>query len=586
MTNSLRWRLLLTQAAAIVSVGALWPTLQYVSLSKAARDGMDPEKLAAMKAKVLRLGLDLQGGMHMVLEIDDSKAKGASPHDLLDRALEVVRNRVDEFGVTEPVVQKVGSDRIIVELAGIDDIGRAEEIIRRAAVLEFQMVRPGSELRRLAERLDLELADIAGVASADTLAETSDTTSSSSSPDTSKTAAEASAQGAVSAAEAAPDTSSESTAAVIAAHLKEDVANLSGRPLSSRILFYPRQGKVAVNEEAAVREDDYPRVSQYIEFLHDSTRAIPPDVELAWGSDTFMDDRTGSRMRGLYLLTAKPELTGELLEDARPQPDNTSNIGGNFLVEFDLTNDGKRAFSRTTGENVGRLMAIVLDGKVRSAPEIQEKIRAGTASITGRFTAAEASDLSVVLRAGALPVPISIQEQRAVGPTLGADSITMGMKSLLYGFIGILVFMLVYYRVGGALSVCALFLNILMLAAAMVFLKAVLTLPGIAGFVLTVGMSIDTNVLIFERMREELRLGQSFRNAVNRGYDKAFRTILDSNVTTLIAALALYMYGTGPIKGFAVVLAIGIVVSMFTGIFVTRTIFDFWTRGGAKSIPI
>jgi protein-export membrane protein SecD len=292
-------------------------------------------------------------------------------------------------------------------------------------------------------------------------------------------------------------------------------------------------------------------------------------------------------MRGLYLLDAKPELTGEQLEDARPQPDNSSNVGGNFLVEFDLTGDGKRAFSRTTGENVGRLMAIVLDGKVRSAPEIQEKIRAGTASITGRFTPEEASDLSVVLRAGALPVPISIEEQRAVGPTLGADSIAMGMKSLLYGFIGIVVFMVIYYRVGGAISVFALFLNILLLAATMVYLDAVLTLPGIAGFVLTVGMSIDTNVLIFERMREELRLGQSFRNAVNRGYDKAFRTILDSNVTTLIAALALYWFGTGPIKGFAVVLAIGIIASMFTGIFVTRAIFDFWTRGGGvKSIPI
>jgi preprotein translocase subunit SecD len=337
---------------------------------------------------------------------------------------------------------------------------------------------------------------------------------------------------------------------------------------------------------ATVREEDYERVSEYLAFLAESTRAIPPDVEFAWASDTYVGS-DGDRYRNLYLLTAEPELTGEVLEDARPQPDTRSNIAGNFQVNFELNRRGRRLFSRTTGENVGRLMAIVLDGKVKSAPEIQEKIRGGTASITGRFTPEEANDLAVVLRAGALPVPIHIEEERHVGPSLGHDSIERGRRALILGFVGVLVFMVFYYRVAGAIAVFALLLNLVLLAAALVGLHAVLTLPGIAGFVLTVGMAIDANVLIFERIREELRLGQTFRNAVNRGYDRAFRTILDANLTTLFAALALLWFGTGPIKGFAVTLSIGIAVSMFTALYASRTIFDILTRrAGVRQIPV
>jgi protein-export membrane protein SecD len=574
--NDLRWRSLVIVGTIALSIFALYPTLRYARLSENERREMGPQA-ESLKTQSLRLGLDLQGGMHIVLEIDDSGLDGAEVRtgDLMDRALEVIRNRIDEFGVTEPIVQRAGSKRIIVELAGIDDPERAEQIISKAAILEFQMVRSGREMRGLVDKLDLHLAALAGGAPDE--GAPADTAAGAAPADT---AAAASADTST-----APASAPEVAAGTLPRFLAEDVRTSGAKPLSSRILYFTQSGRVAPNEVAAVREDDVEIVSAHLKELA-GTRAIPGDVEFAWAADAHTDG-SGNRMRTLYLLTASPELTGEMLEDARPQPDTNSNVPGNFLVQFELSRQGGRLFSRTTGDNVGRLMAIVLDGKVKSAPEIQDKIRGGTATITGRFTAEEATDLAVVLRAGALPVPIRIEEKRAVGPSLGADSIAMGTKSVVYGFIGILAFMLIYYRVGGLIAIFALFLNIVFLAAIMVYLDAVLTLPGLAGFVLTVGMSVDANVLIFERMREELRLGQSFRNAVNRGYDKAFRTILDSNVTTLVSALALLWLGTGPIKGFAIVLAIGIVVSMYTGVFITRVIFDLLTsRGGVKAVSI
>jgi protein-export membrane protein SecD len=554
--KSFRWRILTALAALGVGIFLLWPTWRFYRMSAAERENMDPAKLEVLKSQAVRLGLDLQGGMHLVLEIDDSELPPeADRTDLLDRALEVVRNRIDEFGVTEPVVQAAGDRRIIVELAGIDDPERAEQIISRAAVLEFQMVRPGSEMRRLVEQLDARLARLAGVASADMSAAT---------------------------AAAAADTAA---VADLRRYLVEDVKQTSGAPLASRITYTQRTGTVAVNEVAHVREPDAELLSRYF-ALADSTGAIPSDVELVWEAESTADER-GNPIRFLYLLTREPELTGEVLEDARPQPDTRSSIQGNYLVEFDLSRTGRRLFSRTTGENVGRLMAIVLDGKVKSAPEIQDKIRAGTAVITGRFTPEEAKDLAVVLKAGALPVPISIEEKRAVGPSLGQDSIEQGRTALLVGFVAVLIFMVLYYRASGLIAVFALFLNLVLLLAAMVALDAVLTLPGLAGFVLTAGMSVDANVLIYERMREELRNGQTFRNALMRGYDRAFTTILDSNVTTLMSGLALLWFGTGPIKGFAVVLSIGIVVSMFTALFVTRLVFDLLTRpGGLRQVSV
>jgi protein-export membrane protein SecD len=611
MSLNMRWRVIIILGAIVLALFAVRSTYRYTRLTESEREGMDPAELQELKNAALRLGLDLQGGMHLVLEIDESEIKDPDFEigDIMDRALEVIRNRIDEFGVTEPVVQKAGNRRIIVELAGVDDFELAREIISKAAVLEFQMVRPRAEMSRLIDKLDLELAKNAGLAAAssvddassdspdepfggaDNAAEESveDGAEESGEEEADEGADEGGAEGdstAIGAPETPGGAGEEVEEIDLVAYLAEDVELTAGRPLHSRIDYQEWQGRIAVNYTARILEEDYERVAAYLEFLDENTRVIPEDVEFAWHSDTFTDG-AGNRTRNLYLLTSQPELTGEMLEDARPQPDNTSNIAGNFLVEFDLNRTGRRHFSRTTGENVGRQMAIVLDGKVRSAPEIQEKIRAGTASITGRFTPEDANALAVVLRAGALPVPIAIEEQRAVGPSLGQDSIRMGTTAILYGFMAVLVFMAIYYRAAGFIAVFALLLNLLFMTAVLVYLDAVLTLPGIAGFVLTVGMAVDANVLIFERIREELRVGQTFRNAVSRGFERAFRTIFDANLTTLITALALLWFGTGPIKGFAITLSIGIVVSMFTALFVSRVVFDLMTYGGrVRRIPI
>jgi protein-export membrane protein SecD len=590
MNFSLRWRIIIIVAVIGLAIFSLWPSFRYYTLSKAEQAEMNPAELEKLRSQALKLGLDLQGGMHLVLEIDDSKVPPeADRRELADRVLEVIRNRVDEFGVSEPTVQGSGDKRVIVELPGVEDFEHAKGIISKAALLEMKMVRSGGELRRLIDRLDLALARMAGVAGADTAAvdplagqpAAADTAAAPSPKAPELAQADSAAQ------TGAPgDTASSATSPVeLAKFLHKDVQETQGRPLSSRIIYIPRQGRIATNEVGAFREPDVEIVSRYLKLLADSTNVVPEDVELVWDADPYTD-QTGNAMRGLYLLNAKPELTGEVLEDARAQPDQSSNISGNFMVEFDLSNQGRRLFSRSTGENVGRLMAIVLDGKVKSAPEIMDKIRAGTASITGRFTPQEAADLAIVLRAGALPVPVRIEEQRVVGPSLGKDSIDLGKRASMYSFLAICVFMVAYYQLSGFIAILALILNLLLLMAAMVQFGAVLTLPGIAGLVLTIGMAVDTNVLIYERIREELRNGQTIRNAVSRGFDRAFVTIFDSNLTTLITGLALFWYGTGPVKGFAVTLSIGIVVSMFTAIFVTRVIFDVWTTGRLKKLSI
>lgn len=567
MNSSLRWRILFIVAALGLAFYSLWPTVRFFRLDAAERQAMDPAKLAAIESKALKLGLDLQGGMHLVLEIDDSKVPpDADRKELTDRALEVIYNRVDEFGVTEPTIQRSGDRRIIVELPGVGDFEHAKSIISKAALLEMKMVRPGSDLRRLVDRLDLAIARLAGVEHPDSAAITA------------AIATDSTLAGAADS--AAADSSAFPVGKVeMTKFLATDVKEKGGRPLASRVVYMPRQGRVAVNEIGVVNETDVPVVDGYIQLLSDSTNVIPEDVELAWEADTFTNP-SGVPMRGLYLLNSKAELTGEVLEDARAQPDQSSNIAGNFMVEFDLSSTGRRLFSRTTGENVGRLMAIVLDGKVRSAPEIMDKIRTGTASITGRFSTDEAADLAIVLRAGALPVPIRIEEQHVVGPSLGQDSIDLGRRASTVAFVTVMIFMIVYYRLSGIVAVIALLLNFIVVMAAMAQFGAVMTLPGIAGYVLTIGMAVDSNVLIYERIREELRAGQPVRTAVSRGFDRAFITILDSNLTTLITGVALFWYGTGPVKGFAVTLTIGILASLFTAVFVTRVIFDLWTASG------
>jgi preprotein translocase subunit SecD len=279
--------------------------------------------------------------------------------------------------------------------------------------------------------------------------------------------------------------------------------------------------------------------------------------------------------RLLYLVEKVPTLTGAHLVNSttRPDPDDPSTLN----VGFTLDREGALLFSRFTGENIGRRIAIVLDDKIASAPVVQSKIPGGEGRITGNFTDDEANDLAIVLRSGALPAPVNIIEERTIGPTLGRDSIVLGVRAAIYGFIAVLAFMTIYYRLSGVLACAALILNLVILLAVLVRLGASLTLPGIAGLILTIGMSVDANVLVFERIREELAKAKTVRSAIDSGYDRAFSAILDSNVTTLITAFVLWQFGTGPIKGFATTLSIGLIANMFTALTCTRVVFDFIT---------
>ena len=367
------------------------------------------------------------------------------------QALETIRNRIDQFGVSEPDIRRQGADRILVQLPGVQETERAKSLIGQTALLEFKLVDEGNDVN----------------------------------------------------------------------------AALEG--------------------------------------------SVPRDSEILYSYD--IDIATGQRTNRVpYLLKKRTLLTGANLTDARVQIDSQFNEP---YVSIDFDRKGGRIFSKITEENVKKRLAIVLDNRVYSAPVIQEKISGGRARITGNFTTEEANDLAIALRAGALPAPVKILEERTVGPSLGRDSIRKGLISMAIGGALVILFMVFYYKVSGIIADLALALNICLIAAGLAGFQATLTLPGIAGIILTIGMAVDANVLIFERIREELTLGKTPRSAVEAGYDRATLTILDANVTTLIAALVLFQFGTGPVKGFAVTLSMGVISSLFTALVLTRMIFDY-----------
>ncbi|MBI3324630.1 MAG: protein translocase subunit SecD [Candidatus Omnitrophica bacterium] len=397
-------------------------------------------------SKRINLGLDLQGGMHFVLRVDTSKIPAeVRTKDITEVVLDVLRRRIDDSGVREPLIQRQGTEHILIQLPGETDRERALKLIGQTALLEFKLV---SDNKRALERA------------------------------------------------------------------------LKGE--------------------------------------------VPRGFELREGED-------GSPL----LLETDGALTGSILSDAQVDPGEL----GLPEVSFRMNKDGARQFSRLTGANVGRRLAIVLDGKVQSAPTIQSRI-SDQGRITGRFTREQAHDLAIVLRAGALPAPVVIEEERTVGPTLGQDSIKAGFTATTLGAALVVVFMVGYYWLAGLVAVAALALNFLMIFGGLGYFHATLTLPGIAGIILTLGMAVDANVLIYERIREELRTGRPLQAAIAAGYEKAFSAILDSNLTTLIAAYFLWQFGTGSIRGFAISLGIGLVASMFSAIFATRILFDIMLASG------
>ena len=415
----------------------------------------DKEDIEGFKKVLSDEFADLQQGSvsedgnryRLFLSISDDEATQIK-NMAVDQALETIRSRIDQFGVSEPDIRSQGENRILVQLPGVTDTQRAKDLIGKTAQLEFKLV---DELHSL------------------------------------------------------------------------DAAMKGSIPPGSELL------------------------QQYTE--------------------------TGKTTSPPYLIKKQSLLTGANLKDARVQIDSQYNEP---YVSIEFDRNGSRIFEQITGENVKKRLAIVLDNKVHTAPVIQEKIAGGQARITGSYTIDEAKDLAIVLRAGALPAPVKILEERTVGPSLGTDSINKGLFSMLVGGIIVIIFMIIYYKTSGLIADFALILNILLIAGGLAAFQATLTLPGIAGIILTIGMAVDANVLIYERIREELELGKTPMSAVDAGFDRAALTILDANVTTLIAALVLFQFGTGAVKGFAVTLTLGVIASMFTALIVTRSIFEYF----------
>ena len=518
-------KLVLIAALIATAVYYLLPSVEFYSMADDEREAMQlksPAQLADLKKRSLNLGLDLQGGIHLVLEVKTEGMEQQEAQDAVAQAQEVIRNRVDQFGVAEPTIQRQGDNRIIIELPGVQDVQRAKDLVGQTALLEFQLLEPPEDRTRLIQRIDQVLAP--------------------------------QEEGA----EEEEDLLLSSTA--------------ESAPLSSMLS--------GAGEDLTVSGRDLQRVKNLLN-APEAQELIPADVEFLFSSKPAGAE--GNEFYFLYLVRKKPEMTGHMIQDAFVSIGQVVEYMGQPIVNFSTTDEGVRLFSRITGSHIGDRMAIVLDESVYSAPTIQSKISEGRGIITGSGTQEEAKDLAIVLRAGALPAEVEIIEDRTVGPSLGRDSIEQGKTAAIYSMVLVVIFMVLYYRAAGLIADCALLLNMLFIMAVLAGFHATLTLPGIAGIILTIGMAVDANVLIFERIREELRSGKTVRAAIDSGYGHALSAIIDANVTTFLVGIVLYQFGTGPIRGFALTLCIGIISSLFTAFFVTRTIFELITRKSERS---
>ena len=601
---------------------ALFPTIKYNTLSEDEKTSMEEEGiLEQLEKKTIRRGLDLQGGMHIVLEVDiptlvenlasnknnrfyevfdkvktedemstedfinrfatEAKSQdlrlnryymdyGSDPvsiqaaledeaTDAINRALEILQNRVDEFGVSEPTIQKQGNRRVIVELAGIQDPDRARSLLQSTALLEFALLKDGAVTQNLLTRVDRILK---GSDDLEDLLETKeDSTDEEQAPIETETRVADEEE--VSLTElfgtTEEDTTAEDTTEVLV-----DKDLFEERPFSSLL----RQ----IGNDLGVPEQNMRAVNKIMEMsdIQEILKGGEGRLSMSKEKDTWTLPEGGSEsFYRMYHLEAEAGLTGGVIEEALATLYN-----GQPIVTLGMNSEGAKTWSRVTGANVGRRLAILLDGNVHMAPVIRTKITDGQTQVEGFANMNEAKDIAIVLRAGALPAPVDIIEERTVGPSLGQDSIDQGTQSIIIGLVLVLAFMIFYYRGAGLIASFAVLWNLILVLSILAMLKATLTLPGIAGLILTVGMAVDANVIIFERIREELVKGKTPRSAIDSGYSRAITTIIDANVTTILAALVLMQFGTGPIRGFAVVLFWGIATSMFTAIFTTRTIFN------------
>ncbi|MBU2624609.1 MAG: protein translocase subunit SecD [candidate division Zixibacteria bacterium] len=552
----------------IVAAIFFYPTARLWLMSseeKATMADRDPLGLRDLESSAIKLGLDLRGGMHIVLRVDVSEMTPAEAKNARDRALEIIRNRVDKFGISEPQIIPQGDDYIVVDLPGLQDVERAQELIGKTAQLEFRFLETPEKTRQLVSKID-------GILGKDPLA-----------------AMESAAEGDTTAV-AKDDTSSQKEMEDAVADLFDETADTTEAATDStdslllddfeEPAFTAFSGYLDQTspESYIVFADDVPLLKKYL-ALEKVQAVTPHDNEWMWG--TRDESFQGRMMRRLYLAKRKVELTGDCLVSATPGYDQYRNP----QVNFRLTKDCGSKFARITGPNIGKPLAIILDGQVESGPRINDRIRdEGVITMGGGASFDDANDMSIVLQAGALPAPVRIVENNVVGPSLGKDSINSGFTASLVGLLVVVLVMAFYYRLSGLVANFALVFNLFVLLSVMSMLKATLTVPGIAGIILLVGISVDAAVLIFERIREELVTGKTVRASIDAGYDRAAVAIIDSNITTLIVAGILYAFGTGPVKGFAVTLSIGILVSLFSALVVTRTIFEF--RKSYKTLSI
>src|SRR6184192_3105170 len=524
MFYTVRSRLITIGILLVLSVWALIPTNTTQRVRDAATGRM---KDTTVRRVPINLGLDLQGGIHLALEVDQSKGPVPDCADAIQRAERVVRSRIDEFGTTEPVVQLAGRCRLIVELPGEKDPARAKSIIQRTAFLEFRITDMNNLFRDALPEIDRALREagvqVAGQAAGANVAQLfgADTTKGK--------------QGKPAKGKAAKDTT-----------------DLNAPGALSSLLF---QG--VLPGEYLVPEEQVPAAESLL-ARPEVQRLIPRGINLKWGTE--VASRGARAYRALYAVEDRPIITGEELEKA------TARSGG-------------RKFERETGRHVNHYMAIILDDRVQGQPPII-KSQIGQRGLIelGSKPLQEAQDLALVLRAGALPAPLAIVDESTIGPSLGQDSIRDGIRAGIVGVILVVLIMVTYYRLSGVLAVLALSLYVLFTLAWLAGFGFTLTLPGLAGLVLSVGIAVDANVLIFERIREELQHGKLVRTAVDEGFKHAMSAIIDSNVSTALTAFILYLVGTGPVQGFAITLIIGIAASMITAIFVVRTFYMIWLQ--------
>jgi len=593
MNNKLRTRLLLILFIFGLGIYSLWPTIKYQLLSDTEKNNLSKDEVEYFGRNTIKQGLDLKGGIYIVLEVDlpqlvsnlaknkdkkfdiflnnlkdgytnnsvdffelfDSKATNQDlklpryfitygktknqiieqlqfeANDSINRIIEIIQNRIDQFGVSEPTIQKQGNDRVIIELAGIQDSERARALLQSTALLELMIVKDVESTNTIIRQID-------NLSSSDNQI----------------------------------GIKSQNDNATNVGDLFSSNNEVNDLQFSSLLL--------GIGSDLAVDKENLEQLNSIlsqdnVKQLLEATRS---NFLFSNSSRTFLNDfGEEEEVYIVYHLVNNAELTGGVIENAQVRLSQSGVTAGQPIVQMEMSSAGSREWARITGANIKKRIAIILDKKVHMAPVINSQIFGGSTVIEGLDSVEEAEDIAIVLRAGALPVPVTIIEERIVGPSLGADSVRQGTSSILIGLVLVILFIILYYRMSGFIASFSLIWTLILLLGILASLQATLTLPGIAGLILTIGMSIDANVIIFERIREELRKGKTVRSAIDAGYQRAITTIVDANLTTGIAAGILYQYGTGPIKGFATVLFWGIVVSMFTAIIVTRFLFDFTT---------